>query len=233
MVGVAAIMLAMIEQRRTGRGQLLDLSQAEATTCVLGEYVLAAQSAGRQPPRIGNRHPQWAPQGTYPCDGEDQWVSISVRSDADWQALCQAIGLTWVADLDLAERRRQHDELDRQLTAWTRQRDKFEAMRIIQDAGVSAGAVLDARELLENPQLAELGFFVDALDDQRQPHRIPGTPVAFDGLCPPRWRAAPGRGRDGRRILRELLELSDAEINALEDAGVLGRWPSPDQSPGR
>jgi crotonobetainyl-CoA:carnitine CoA-transferase CaiB-like acyl-CoA transferase len=221
----AAILVALVYRQRTGRGQYLDLSQVEATTALFGEYLLAYQQSGVLPARTGNRHPVWAPHGAYRCRGEDEWVSIAVRSDEEWRRFCAAAGLDDLAAdpaLTLADgRHRQHERLDAAITAWTHRHDKFAVMRRLQGAGVPAGAVLNAKEMLDDSHLAHRGFFVDALGRDGASYRMPGTPIQVDGTRRQDWHAAPAHGEHNRAVLREVLGMSDAEIDGLIAAGVL------------
>jgi crotonobetainyl-CoA:carnitine CoA-transferase CaiB-like acyl-CoA transferase len=223
--GAAALLVALVYRERSGKGQFIDLSQVEATTSLLGEYILAWQTSGELPPRLGNRHPQWAPQGTYPCRGEDQWLSLSVRSDEEWQRLCDLAGFADLSrDSEYAEasgRRRHHEQLDARIAEWTRQHDKFELMLLLQNAGVPAGAVVDARELLEDPQLRELNFYVEAQSSAGARYRMPGTPFSFDGKRRTSWDVAAGPGEHGPQLLRDLLGCAEQEIRDLTTAGVV------------
>jgi crotonobetainyl-CoA:carnitine CoA-transferase CaiB-like acyl-CoA transferase len=115
LTGASAVLTALVQQARTGAGCFLDLSQVEPASIVLGEFFLAAQIAGRAPARSGNRHPLWAPHGTYRCRGEDEWVSIAIRSDEEWHALCRVMGLADLADdatIATADGRRAHSGPD-------------------------------------------------------------------------------------------------------------------------
>lgn len=221
----AAVLTALVHQRRTGEGQYLDLSQLEATTCLLGEFLIAARLAGRQPERRGNAHPVWAPHGTYRCRGEDAWVSIAVRSDAEWQRLCTLAGLAELhgdpALATAAGRRAHRARVDAALEAWTRAQDKFAVMDRLQRAGIPAGAVLNAKELLADPHLAHRGFFVEAVAADGTRALMPGTPLRVDGQPRREWRDAPAHGEHNRHVLRTVLGMDDAEIAALEAAGVL------------
>lgn len=222
----AAVLVALVARRRLGVGQFLELSQLEATTTQIGEYLLAYQVAHTPPERLGNGHPVWAPHGTYRCRGEDEWVSIAVRSDEEWACLCRATGLTALlaqpAYATAAGRRAHHRQLDAAIGAWTAGRDKFEAMERLQRAGVPAGAVLNAKDLLENPQLAHRGFFVEATGRDGEPVRMPGTPIRIDGWVRDEWHAAPAVGEHTVAVLRDLLGLSEAAIAALAADGTVG-----------
>jgi crotonobetainyl-CoA:carnitine CoA-transferase CaiB-like acyl-CoA transferase len=221
----AAVVTALVERRRTGRGCFIDLSQLEATTSLIGEYYLAYQATGTLPERIGNGHPLWAPHGTYRCQGEDAWVSIAVRSDAEWQRFCAAAGLDELGaapELMTAAGRRAHQaRIDRAIETWTRGRDKFAVMAALQRAGVPAGAVVNAPEMLADPQLAARGFYADVSLPDGTPLRMAGVPFTFDGMRRQTWQAAPERGAHNRQVLRDVLAMSDGEIDALIADGVL------------
>jgi crotonobetainyl-CoA:carnitine CoA-transferase CaiB-like acyl-CoA transferase len=228
--GAAAIMVALAHQRATGQGQFIDLSQVESTVSLLGEYFLAYQASGVQPPRIGNRHPVWSPQGTYRCQGEDDWLSVSVQTDAQWRALRAVVGGEAMGGADLetvAGRRANADRIDAAIAAWAAGRDKFAAMATLQAAGVPAGAVLNAQELVEDPHLNARGFFVAARTLEGPTMLMPGTPVRVHGRTRDDWTAAPLPGEHNRQVLRDLLGLADSEIDRLETDGVLGSFSLP------
>lgn len=94
-------------------------------------------------------------------------------------------------------------------------------MERLQRAGIAAGAVLNARELVENPHLASRHFFVDARAPEGRSYPMPGTPIAVNGAKRQEWQAAPYRGEHNATVMREMLGLSDGEIDALVAAGVL------------
>ncbi|HZU76770.1 MAG TPA: CoA transferase, partial [Dehalococcoidia bacterium] len=222
LMGAAAVMTALVQRARTGDGAFLDLSQLEPTTAMLGEYFLEYQMTGQRPPRLGNRHPYWAPQGTYRCRGHDDWISLCVRSDEEWQRFCAVTGIAPRAEwATVAGRSAAMDEIDAEIARWTGTRSKFEAMQALQAAGIPAGAVLNAKELYEDPQLAARGFFIAARAPEGGNYPMPGTPITVDGERREEWRAAPYPGEHNREVLAELLGMADGAIAALEAQGVL------------
>lgn len=229
MSGVGAIFVALVYRQRTGLGQFIDLSQVEGMTNLLGEYALDYQITGRLPERIGNWHPHWAPHGTYRCRGEDEWVSIAVRTQEEWTNFCKATGLEpLLAQPDYAteSKRREHRRrLDEEISTWTGGKSKYEVMEVLQSVGVPAGAVLNARELLENAHLAHRGFYVDAKTRRGDTFRIPGTPLVVDGRRREEWHASPELGEYNREVCQRVLGLSIGEIEALEAEGVLRSVP--------
>ena len=176
-------------------------------------------------PRQGNRHPVYAPQGVYRARGDDEWVAISVRDDADWQALGAALGNpAWHAHpafSDAASRRLRHDQIDAQIEAWTLQRSAREAEAALQQAGVPAGAVLDFQQLADDPQLAARGAF------QKIEHPAFGVEVRATSQWARGDRPqeidlpAPCFGQHNRQVLSDVLGMDGGEIDALERDGVI------------
>src|SRR5574338_458975 len=129
--------------------------------------LLEQQMNQRGPERRGNRSAWWAPQGCYRCAGDDRWCVITCRDDAEFARMAQAMGhAEWAQDERFATvlaRFEHHDALDALITEWTSQRDHYDVMRTLQDAGVVAAAVLDGKEVLFDPHFASRGQF-DEID---------------------------------------------------------------------
>ena len=220
----AAVIAALIYRRRSGRGQYVDVSMQEATIPALGwrlaDYLLNGRvKVGGD----GNRRPGMV-RGSYPSAGDDDYVSISARDEAEWAALCDALGRgEWREDQRFATadaRWAHHDELDALIGEWTAQRTKFEAAELLQAAGVPAGPVLQAPEVLADPQLAARGFW-DRLEltgwgDVPVQHYF--TPHVDGETFGARGRA-PHLGEHTDEVLREL-GADDEEIARLREDGV-------------
>ena len=112
--------------------------------------------------RMGNRYPHAAPHGAYRCRGEDRWCAIAVFTDEEWQCFVRVIGSSaWTRDAGfstLPARKENEEELDKRVEAWTINHKAEEVMRRMQAAGVSAGLLTNAEELLlHDPQLTLMG----------------------------------------------------------------------------
>ncbi|MHB8574742.1 MAG: CaiB/BaiF CoA transferase family protein [Dehalococcoidia bacterium] len=225
-----AVMTALLYRRRTGRGQFVDLAQREALMNLLGEYVVHYSMIGRQPQPGGNSHPVWAPHGVYPCAGVDQWLALAVRSDEEFTALCRVIGRSdLAADPRFADglvRHSNREALDEPLTAWTSELGAYEAARQLQAAGVPAGPVESARQLLdEDPHLRARGFFEEVT------HRDAGTwrmerPVWRFADAPAHVRInAPAFAEHNEFVYGSLLGLADERLAVLTASGVTGGTP--------
>ena len=141
----AALIAALDYRNRTGKGQMLDISQFETAISFIMPGVLEYIASGKEPERIGNASPYAAPHGVYPCKGDDRWCTIAVSTDEEWQSLCREIGQPeYVSDprFDTLENRKQHeDELNRIVGDWTANLPPEEVMTRLQAAGVPAGVV--------------------------------------------------------------------------------------------
>ena len=228
MVGVSmafSVMAALRHRSRTGEGQHVEIAMAETVASMLPDALLDFGMNGREPERRGNRDPRRAPQGVYPCSGEDKWVAISVGSDEEWRALRSALGdPDWARDPELDScpaRLRRHDELDESIASWTRERTHYEAMHELQAAGVAAAPCLDALELVDDPQLRELGLMVAIDHPEVGPREVAGLPGRFSRLPGYRYGSAPLLGQHNREVLGGLLGLSDEELLRLADEQVV------------
>ncbi len=120
--GAFAILTALTQRDRTGKGVFIEVPMIEAVLNVTAEPVLEFAASGHRMMRMGNRSPYAAPQGLYACPGREQWLAISVATDEQWDGLRRALGdPQWAADPALGThdgRVAQHDLLDKQLAEW-------------------------------------------------------------------------------------------------------------------
>jgi crotonobetainyl-CoA:carnitine CoA-transferase CaiB-like acyl-CoA transferase len=160
---LTGLLAALDHRRRTGEGQHISFAQLEAGLQFLAPEVLEVSAGGESPGRIGNRSRFTAPEGAYPCAGDDQWCAIAVETDAQWSALKGVLGHPeWAATTELdtvSGRLERHDEIDEQLSAWTRERDSRKVMEELVASGVPAGMVQRSSDLLVGPQLRHRGFW--------------------------------------------------------------------------
>jgi benzylsuccinate CoA-transferase BbsF subunit len=199
------------------------------STYTIGDVFLDYVMNGRAWGTIGNRDPHIAPQGCYPCKGEDRWIAISIRNEVHWQALCKAMDQPKLASdprFDTAERRRaQHDALDQIIGQWTSTQDNRQVMDALQKLGISAGAVLDGRDFVEDPHLVSRGFWETVDQGKAGMRRHMRPPYGFTRIPLSTRLRAPAFGEHSRFILKEYLGYSDQELDALEKQRVLEYKP--------
>jgi crotonobetainyl-CoA:carnitine CoA-transferase CaiB-like acyl-CoA transferase len=221
-----ATLLALRQRRQTGAGQHIHIPHREPITRMLGEAVLDFAVNGRTPRRIGNRHRAWAPHGCYPCRGPDRWITIAVRHDAEWTALCRVLGEPpWMHDRRFANsftRWKHANLLDQRMAETTHPWEATALATCLCAAGVPAGVVQTNVDLLCDAHLrTRQAFWVSA-------HRLAGTypypapSTRLLGTLARLKRPAPNLGEHNTDVLTRLLGLSTAEIQDLEAKGVIG-----------
>jgi crotonobetainyl-CoA:carnitine CoA-transferase CaiB-like acyl-CoA transferase len=220
-----AICAALAARKRTGKGQCIDVSMWEAMTALVPEGWMEYAMNGAEVARDGN-HDMWmAPHNCFPCSGEDEWVSIACGSDEEWHALCQAIGqprLAMDARFHTARDRKANEEaVELIITAWTKERDKWEVTRLLQAAGVAAFPSMNSKDLTDDPHLNERGFFT------KLPHPEVGekihTGIPWILMNSPNGVRAPAPllGQHTDEVMRQVLGYADEQIAKLKDEKVL------------
>ena len=229
--GAFAVLSALHHRRRTGKGQLIELSQAENLIPFMGEAFMDYTMNGRNQSTLGNRHPV-AIQGCYPCLGKDRWVTITIAGDDDWRGLCQTMGdPEWSQESGFRDpivRYERHDEIDEQISQWTRSLEPQQVMRLLQEKSVAAGPVMDQRDAYADPHLNERGAFEEAYQEDTGRHLYPGAPYKMSET-PSKIRRGPVRlGEDNEYVYQELLGYSAEEYAVLEEEGHIGMDYHPD-----
>ena len=228
LTGTFALLDALRERDRTGRPVYVNLSQLESYVSIGGEFVVAASASAEPPERRGNRSLTFAPQGVYPCRGDDNWVATTVQSDDAWKALVALIDRPALTDPSLgaeSERRRRHDAIDAEIAAWTSSRDAGEVAELLQQAGVAAGPALSNLEMVADPHLRARNMIVPIDHPDAGRREFPGFPIHLSEAPVERFAGAPTLGQDNKAILRDLLGYSGDEYTALLSAGVIADSP--------
>jgi benzylsuccinate CoA-transferase BbsF subunit len=207
-----------------GRGAYLDLAQAECSIATLGPLALYSAATGRDPVRLGNRSTSSAPQGCYPCAGNDEWCVISVQDDAQWLALTKVMGSAALGSdprfASVTGRLHFQDEIDKQIAAWTRNLPKEEVQARLAAAGVPAERVRRADEVVDSDDAGHV-FHPVLSPGASKPDLAAGLPFSL-GISQTLAPEPPvAIGKDTREALREWIGLTDAEIDELEAAGAL------------
>jgi crotonobetainyl-CoA:carnitine CoA-transferase CaiB-like acyl-CoA transferase len=219
------LLAALDHKRRTGEGQHIDLGQMEAALHFLAPELIARQATDLEFIRNGNRSHDAAPQGVYPCAGDDEWCAIAVESDEQWGLLKKALGNPeWSRATELssvAGRLAAHDRLDQSLSDWTRQRTPREAMETLTQCGVPAGHVQRSSDLLLDPQYQHRGFHREI--DHAEMGRIPYSGHAFriSGYDNGPRFAAPLIGGESFEVLADELGFNAEEVADLMASGAI------------
>ena len=221
-MGALAAVAGVLGRRRgvLAGGCHAEVCQVEQVVGVMGD-LLARESL--QPGSVGpqgNRRDRGAPWGFFRCEGEDQWVAICCRTDAEWAALA---GLASIDDPALAThdaRREREDEVEEAVSAWTQGRSKQAVTEACLAVGVPAGPMLTSGEQLQDPHLAARGYLVELDQPPIGVMTFEGPAFAATGMADADIRPAPGLGQHTREIVAEL-GLDEAAIDDLIARGIL------------
>jgi crotonobetainyl-CoA:carnitine CoA-transferase CaiB-like acyl-CoA transferase len=228
MHAVVATVLALLSRDADGDGRLVESVMVEAALNAAVEQVAVYATSGELLTRMGNRSRDAAPQGVYPCAGNDAWVALSVTNDAQWQALQSVLGApAWATTADLATaagRHANHDDVDKHLAAWTSTRDAAAVVEQLSAAGVPAEIVINARDVVFNAQLQHRVLFEVEHHPITGDHELPGLPFRMTGV--PAWNPgpAPTVGEHNAAVFAEI-GLDQSAIEALVAGGVAGDRP--------
>jgi crotonobetainyl-CoA:carnitine CoA-transferase CaiB-like acyl-CoA transferase len=206
MNSAVAVMAALQHRKRTGEGSHVDVSARDVASSLLGEALLMA-AAGTEPHRAGNAHPVMAPHGVYPAAGEDRWIAVAVDGGAQRAALAGVIG---------------GEPTEEALSAWTAARDANAAAQELEAAGIAAHASWTTPEIAADPHLQARGAIQQVTEPDGKARAAVGVPMRLSkgpeiGI----HRGTPKLGEDEDYVYGELLGLSGAERQALEDAEVI------------
>ncbi len=218
---MCALMLAFVaaaalwHRQHEGGVARVDFSMIEAMLWTMAEPLVASQ-LGTPPKPMGNASTRYAPHGVWRCEGDDDWISVVARTDAEWHALCHLVpGLSGLSALDLGQRIDAQRVIDAALTAWAGSRSASAAAESLRNTGIPAAALARYGDLVKSPHLAAREFW-----DRHGAGVLPGLP----------WRASFGRttgpapelGADCDHVLANVLGLSQERIVELRTSGALG-----------
>ncbi len=227
--GPMAVLAALHERTRTGKGRLVDISLYDGLIGMLGYFAQLAFVTGEDPAPMGSSHPNIVPYGSFPAS--DGSIIIAVLSESFWGKLCEALERPdLAADPRFASptlRRDRRDEVDGLIADVTRTRTVAEWQERLTKADVPHAPVLGLNAALSHPQALAREMVVTAEHAAIGPIKVIGRPVKFPGAKQPPVTAPPTIGQHTAEVLRAQLGYSDGEIEALKSAGVIDRVTKP------
>tara|TARA_Y100001001_G_scaffold164266_1_gene195788 strand:+ start:161 stop:1369 length:1209 start_codon:yes stop_codon:yes gene_type:complete len=222
--GAMGALLALHQREKTGRGQVVDSAIFEAVMAMMESLIPDYARAGKIRERAGSFLPKIAPSNAYPAkDGRD--VIIGANQDTVFRRLCEAMGQPTLADHpDYADHRARGENqqaIDELIAAWTAHHDAQQIVDLLADAGVPAGLVYTAKDMLEDEHIKERGSIVEVPDRH-------GKPLPMQNVFP-RLSQTPGKvrqvgpalGEHTEAVLGDWLELDQDSIDALRNDSVI------------
>jgi crotonobetainyl-CoA:carnitine CoA-transferase CaiB-like acyl-CoA transferase len=235
--GAFGAVMALLARGKSGRGQYIDSALYECAFSFMEPHIPAFQKLGLVAQRAGSRLPDSTPNNLY-VSRDRQFIHITAMGDAVFRRLVERMGAPGLAEdarfKDAVERSRNHEEIDDLIGQWCGKHDLAQLESMLNEAGVPATRIFTMADIFRDPHYAARGAVVEAPDEDL------GT-VAMAAPVP-RLSDTPGRvrhaghhiGQDTRRVLADVAGYSAAEIEALEQAGIVqGDHREPDVTPAK
>jgi benzylsuccinate CoA-transferase BbsF subunit len=224
-LGASAALAAVIASRNSGQGVHIDLSQYESGLMFMAGALHDYFANGEVAERCGNDDRDAVPHGAYPCR-DDQWVTLSCWSDADFAALARAMEKSGLADdrgfATAAARRGNAGELDAVISTWTQTRSADDIAKALQAGGIAAYPVVTVAGLFADPQLIARGQWRVRRHPEMGDQAYCFPPFDLEDM--PGDIVAPAfcLGADNEFVFRDLVGLTEMEFENYRKGGVFG-----------
>ena len=224
MYAAQAVLAALFQRTRTGKGRHIEMALYDCGLMITGYYGLDAMLLGHDPQRYGNAHPSIVPYGMY--DAADGPLIIAVGNNAQFDKFCRQVierpdiveDPRFATNVERAKNRLVLGLMLKELIAGFARDVLLQRMTA---AGIPCGKVAGLHEALTSERTRRGGLL------QELPHPVAGSthvfapPYRLDGQRLPIRNAPPTLGEGTREVLQQLLQLSEPELQALRDKGVL------------
>ncbi len=227
---VIAILAALYQRNRTGVGQRIEVAMQDTVIAFIRSIWEQQLRNNKPAPRVGNGMPleDVAPANMYRCKpgGQDDYVHVYASrapGSKQFELLMKKIGRPDILDdprFATPQSRYLHkEELDEIITGWTMQKTKLEAMEELCKEGIPSGANLNTEDITNDPYLRKRGIITEIQHPQRGSVFMPAHPMMMEGTVP--VTSSPLLGEHNAEILKGLLGFSDADLEQLEEKGVI------------
>jgi len=218
--------LAALQQRNSsGKGQEVEVSMQDSVANIMRISLRDHQRLGGVQERTGNQLGKNVPGSTYPCapGGRNDYIYIFAQQQM-WKAFANAIGRPDIIEdsryATPESRWDNRETLNAIIEGWTRQKTKYEAMRILGDAGVPSGACQDTGEILEDPHLKEREMIIDIDYPTRGKYKTVGCPIKLSD-SPAEIKRPPTLGEHTEDLLGKLCGVTPEDFTKLREKGAI------------
>ena len=223
---LAMITVAAINHRMaTGKGQYIDFSMAESLTASIPTGLLEYQMTNSLPVPNGNEDPINSPHGLYKCQGNDEWIAISIQNITQWQNLCITIGKKEMSlDCRFASPQQRRDnisEIDSLITEFTSGLTPHKAMEILQANGIPSGPSINIAQVYEDPHTTGSGYLTPRIYPDGITRLMPGMPWTSNIENSIHQEAAPDIGDSNLRIYKDLMGISSEDYETYLENQII------------
>ncbi len=222
--GIASLAAALLERRRSGLGQHIDLAQGECSMLFLAPLVLDETANRRTAQAQGFDSMYACPQGIYQCSGTQRYIAIATESNKQWERLANFIPEFQYRDESYSkfeERWEHRAEINESIAKWTADQDAFELESRLAENGVPASVVMRPTDVYSDPHIEDRGFKQELHQTECGNVVHFGFPTRFSARKQMVRTAPPNIGEHNDYVMNELLGLKTEEIQALRDSGAI------------
>lgn len=223
MTATYAILTALYHRERTGEGQSIDIALFDTAFSYLLYHVTNYFATGENPEMLGTKHPNLTPYQAV--ETADSYLVVGVVSESLWPRFCEAIDReAWIDDPRFAtfdDRIKHRDEFDALLNEVFTRRTADEWIDRLQDAGVPCTPVNQIEDVVNDPHIDARNMIEEVEHPDGERLKLPGIPVRFSELDADIRLAPPKLGEHTDEVLAEVLDYTEAEIEALRRDDVV------------
>lgn len=219
------VLAALRRAEQTGQGDFVEVSLVDSLISALQMDYINYLFNGEVPAREGNHYREWSPCGVYRA--KDGYYGIGVGSEEIFQRL--VVSVLNRPDLAVdprfsshAERVKNRKEFDVYLNEWAEKRSVEEVFRTLRESRIPSAPVKTIADIVQDRHIAGArNMFPHYYQPDAGEIRIVNTPVRFHAAKEPGLGAAPELGENSREILRDILNLSETDIEHLVKSGTI------------
>ncbi|MDP6357036.1 MAG: CaiB/BaiF CoA-transferase family protein [Planctomycetota bacterium] len=220
---VIGILSALHHRERTGEGQLVDIAMLDCQVALLENAVARYAVTGEVPQPLGSRHPSITPFQIF--TSKDGYFVIAVGNDATWKKFCEHVGRPeLVTDPRFAtnpDRTENQPDLELLLNEIFQQKTTEEWLESLESAGIPSGPIQNVEQVIQHPQIQAREMVTEVPHPVAGPTLMPASPIKLSDTPTRVDKPAPELGEHNQMVLRELLGMSEEEIAALAERGVI------------
>ena len=220
-----ATLAALQERNKSGQGQYVDISMLDCQMTVQENAFVRYLNTGEIPRALGTRHPVMTPFQAFPT--QDGYIAVALRGGVNdqWPLFCAAIDRVDIIDdprfVDGWSRTQNYKELEPVLNAIMKTRTTQKWMEALEQAGIPCGPVNNIAQAAADPQIAARDMIVKVHHPEAGEFKVVNSPFKFSRTPCKVERVSPELGEHTEEVLKELLEMTPAEISRLKDSGAI------------
>ncbi len=219
------ILSALHERKKSGKGQMLDISMLDCQLALLENAFARYFATGEVPQRLGTRHAVFTPFQAF--ETKDGYIVLAMVGGVrnQWPLFCAITGLLELMDDERyqtgALRTEHYNELEPILNEVMKTKTTDEWIKELTEVGIPCGPINSIDKVAADPQVQHRDMIVEVDHPRAGKVKLINTPVKLSRTPGSVKRTAPDLGQDTKSMLSELLDMDEEEIDTLSRSGVI------------